>query len=323
MIVTGISLGYFIAHLNQIAKPDTTPYFKDWISWYLHDCSVYNFPTARAPLKLYFSCVSQTFFNNTRMIPLIFSTALIGTTYILAKKISKNEIISIVSVLLLCISSIFEFYVNFVAFEQSWTVLFLLSFILIYQKPILTGITFTLSLFLKGLPLFFIPFVFYIIRHADSKKKKLAYLSMTASLLFATIYTMIGSQQILQTPSLQFSSSGLSVGITSLYFVFRHDHIQFGLFAFSIFNFLMLWRQGDKTSKSLLFFIIAYYASVVILPVFTMYMQYDYRMMPMIVIDCIGTALVLKNPQIMGFVLESIPLTISKGIEVLQFKIKG
>lgn len=317
IIIISLSVGYFITHLSQIQKPDNTPYYNDTISPYLSKCSLTQPPDYRAPLKIYLACVSDKAFGNPRVITLMFSASLIPMTYLLARRIIGGYSFPVLATAMFCSSGIFEYYVNQVGFEQSWSLLFLASMLASFSRPILTGPLLVVSLFSKGLPIFCVPFVMYILHNSNVKNKKYAYAGIIGAVIFSIIFTMMFGTYLFQKEFITFHPELFSYAVKNLIDVFRHDILQVVLFGISA-TYLIISK--DKLSKPLLFFIAGYYSTVILFPVFTVYAQFDYRMIPMIVMDSIISIMALRDIRIISMIMESTPLVLSKAVEIVHVK---
>jgi len=93
--------------------------------------------------------LSINIFDSYRMVPFLYSIALLILTYFFTVKISQKRFSGILAVMVILQSYLFLEYDTTATYENLWTVLYLVSLYTIYNKWYLSPFAFIFSVFLK------------------------------------------------------------------------------------------------------------------------------------------------------------------------------
>ena len=297
LILTGIMSLFVIWHYSETIPEETYVYSTDFVKPYLSTCSISELPNHRAPLKLYSLCFSDQVFGNPKTIPFLFSVLLFPVTFLLASRICKNYTCGVMACSLLLGSKIIGLLGPTMAFSPDWALLFMGSIYAIYRKPVLVGPLFFGSMAMKGLGFLLTPVLLYWIISADISKKSKIISCVSVGLATIVIFGLwlSGNSLIIQQDGFKVNFDQAGYGLEQILYMFRHDQIQYLLIPVSLVN-LFLMRKNPN-AKSLLYMSLGWIALVFLLPVFSIYQMYDYRMIPLIIFSGIGCAMIPLNPH--------------------------
>lgn len=313
-------IGVFsVWHVSEVFQPETYQYTTNFVNPYLENCSLLELPDLRAPLKLYTLCFSDQIFGNARIAPFLFTISLFPLTYLLTVKITKSYQAGMLATAILFGSKIIGLLGPTVAFSPDWAVTFFGSIYMIYKKPVLVGPLFLISVAMKGIGVLMLPVILYWILKADitQNSKLVSVTSLLAAFTIVITLWLLGNSQIIQPDGFSYNPDKAPYAISTLSYVFRNDMLQFVFVSLSILNLSTL-AYKNQSARLLLLMSLGYYSLVLLLPIFSIYMMYDYRMIPLIIFSSIGCAMIPQNP-IYDKILKHIS-TIPAYVSRLQFR---
>lgn len=298
IILAGIISLFVIWHYSETAVPEKFEYSSSIVDRYLATCSLGEMPNMRAPLKLYTLCLSDQVFGNVRTVPFVFTVLLFPVTFLLASRITKNHTCGAIACFLLLGSKIVGLLGPTMAFSPDWALLFLGSIYMIYRHPLLVGPLFLGSMAMKGVGFLVLPILIYWIIRSDTPReyKTISLMSLGAVTMVILGLWLSGNTLLIQQDGFRLNLDQVSYGIGQIQYVFRHDQLQYVLIPISMANLFLM--RANHAARSMLYMSVSYLSLVFLLPMFSNYMMYDYRMIPLIVLSAIGCAMVPMNPAI-------------------------
>lgn len=263
----------------------------------ISDCSLYEIPNDRAPVKVYLLCLSSTLFDSIQILPFLTSLGILPVSFMVMRKITKSYAASSLTVTMLLTSEVYSLLGMTASLSADWVFFMLLSIYFMYTKPVLSGPFLLLSIGAKALSLVMVPVLLYWNYKADipKRQKKINFISIGLIVLFVCGVWLGGDSLILQQNGLSFDLGDLD--FNALGFMFRHDLAVMLIIPVSLINLgVMAFRYKHHEARMLFVSILWLYSLVLILPVFTIYMMYDYRMILMIVFVMMGFGMISVNP---------------------------
>lgn len=231
---------------------------------------------------------SKILTGNYHTFPIVSSIALLLTTYFFALKITTNRLASIISVLVLEFSKTFMWYSDSIAYPNFFLVMLLLS-IYPFTRSWIKPIAFVSSFIFKAEALAFLPITF--LREKD-KRIRIAYIAIavlvgvvaislnwvrydgTINLTNAT-YPQIGLYLLDQDMWLL----SILFPVTGLLFYLRKLKVEWSGYLLAAMGYCLLFQY--------------------ILPIFTTYNAFGYRMLPFVVFFALGVALIISKKELL------------------------
>jgi len=248
---------------------------------------------------------SMKIFGSYRVIPYFASISLLVLAYFFTKLITKSRFAGIVSMVILLQSAIFLIYNSSVAYDNFWTLFYLLSLYAIYKFWPLSPISFIASLFTKPLTLVFLPFTFFFLyRSGISRRKKI---------LVAISYVIVIIIGVAFAISVGVATSVTSINMQAFWSAYnaftyqlRFDPIvEIFLLSVTIMLF-MTARKGAKHADSILFLLMGTVLLQPLAAAFTPNSSEPYRFMPLVTFFAISVGMLLsKNVTVKEQVLPS------------------
>lgn len=279
LVVIFISL-----HYGKIEHP-VNPNYGAIKEQYLKSCTLTKFPEDRGPLKQWMLCGSERVFGNINVVPFLFSVGLIPMTYLLARKITNSEIRSLVAASLLLGSPIIAYLGTSAALTSDWAFFLISSMYFVYRKPEIALLFFIASLSAKGLPLLILPAMIYFIWQTKLPSRNITVLLFVDIGIIMCIIPFLGVTSIIQDNGFAYHPEEFDHAVKDLWFVFRSDKLQFIILPLSAF---IIYKSKNQMAKPLLVLMGMFYSMVFLLPIFSIYQMFDYRMIPLVVWGAIG-----------------------------------
>lgn len=264
---------------------------------YLDTCDLAKWPEPRGPMKAWFLCSSKTIFGNVNIVPFIFTTGLIPMTWLLATKIMHSQKRGLIAASLLFLSPILSYLGTTAALSSDWAFFFIMSLYLSYKRPEFAGVAYFISIAAKGFPMLLLPFMVWFVLKSTNQKKRTAVISLCAASALVWIIHLSGYYGIIQQDGLSYNPENLGEAVQNLWFVFRGDPIQYVLMPLGVASLIL---SRNPIRLALLGMILWYYSLVFLLPVFSFYTMFDYRMIPMIILVAISVSMLPKKVKSFG-----------------------
>lgn len=237
---------------------------------------------------VYAILASKTLTGNYHTFPIISSVTLLLVTYFFSLKITQNRLASITSVLVLEISKTFMWYSDSIAYPNFFMVFLLLS-IYPFTKSWLKPIAFITSFVFKAEALAFLPLTF--IKEKD-KRIRIAYLVIGAIVgVVALLLNWVRFDGTINTTNMLYPQIGLYLldqdmwilslltPVTILLFILRKHKVEWSSYLLGSMGYCLLFQY--------------------LLPIFTTYNAFGYRMLPFVVFFAISTALIISKKEVL------------------------
>ena len=237
---------------------------------------------------VYAIIASKTLTGNYHTFPIISSIALLVVTYFLAFKITSNRLASIISVGILEFSKTFMWYSDDIAYPNFFMTMLLLS-IYPFTRSWIKPISFIAGFVFKVEALAFFPLTF--IREKDTRIR-LAYIGI--ALLVGTVAIALNWVRFdgtINTTNALYPQIGLYLldqdmwvlslltPVTILLFYLRSKKVEWSGYLLLAMGYCLLFQY--------------------ILPIFTSYNAYGYRMLPFVVFFALSVALIISKKDML------------------------
>lgn len=231
---------------------------------------------------------SKIITGNYHTFPIISSIALLVTTYFFALKITNNRLASITSVIVVEFSKTFMWYSDDLAYPNFFMVLLMLS-IYPFTRSWLKPLAFIASFIFKAEALAFLPLVF--IREKNIKIK-LAYIGIAVLVGLVVIgFNWIRFDGTINIANAMYPQIGLYLldqdmwllsllfPVTILLFYLRKLKVEWSSYILGSMGYCLLFQY--------------------ILPIFTSYNAFGYRMLPFVVFFALGVSLIISKKDML------------------------
>jgi len=243
--------------------------------------------------------LSLDFLNNVRILPFIFSLALLSLTYLFSVKISGKRISGIIALIIVTQSNLFLLFDTTATYENFWTTFFLLSLYLIYTKPFLSPISYCLSILTKPISFLFFPILIAQIFYSNISKKRKKILLLLYSFFPIFFITLLFVFQIYSFERFtSFEMREFWVGLSSLSNSLRFDGLILVLFFPTLILLYIKSRNGFQYANFLMFSITVLLFIPPLLSSLGGYTNQPYRLVPLIVMFSISVGFLFSKIQI-------------------------
>ena len=237
---------------------------------------------------VYTLIASKTLTGNYHTFPIVSSIALLVMTFFFAYKITGHRMSSIIAVVVVEFSKTFMWYSDDIAYPNFFLVFLLLS-IYPFQKAWLKPIAFVTSFVFKAEALAFLPLT--LIKEKD-KRIKLAYIGIAVLVgLVAISLNWVRFDGTINTTNATYPQIGLYLldqdmwllsilfPVTILLFYLRKHKVEWSGYLLGAMGYCLLFQY--------------------ILPIFTTYNAFGYRMLPFVVFFALGVALIVSKKDML------------------------
>ena len=177
-------------------------------------------------VRYFLLSTSMDVFGNYKVVPLMASTALLVTTYLITATITQKRFAGVVATIILLQSSVFLTYDTTVSYTNFWILFYLISLYMVYRFWPLSPVSYLLSIPSKALTAAFLPMsIYFILRSNISKKKKIIISGITAGIILAGGVAATGSLSPTQNTEESFDAKEFQMGFTSFAYQLRSDGI--------------------------------------------------------------------------------------------------
>lgn len=242
--------------------------------------------------------LSNTIFNNYKVLGLVSSACLLLVTFLFTKQITQKRYAGVVAMFVLLGSKIFYFYDTSVTYPSFWATFFILSLYLTIKKPYLSVFSYIISIPMKLLTIGFLPAsLAFIWLSEGSKKNKIKLISAWIIVIVILICLIYFLDNDLVESNLQllshFDFFDFVSGIGDWANSYRFD--VFGLFMLTISICLLLMLKNVPYSRALLITIMLMLFILPVMRGFTTYDSWPYRFLPYVVLTSISFGLIISN----------------------------
>ena len=297
-LVLLITSATVILEYHELNNSETYPDYFDNVKPYLDSCDPTDYPIEkRGHLKWWFICASEHWLGNAKIIPFIFSSALIPITYFFVSELTKYRTVGLITILLMVSSDTFLNFNTTSTYELSWVLFLILStWFAIKGNPTMTSIMFILSFFAKPLALIYLPLLMITAwQLAPNNRKEIIFtLGLICGIIisiaiFGGLARVIGSDLALNTDKFFQGLYGWWFYLgASMFLAMTIPLIIYKL----IHNYI---KQKDKISFVIASFIIGIIISVPLIEGLTDQLNHVYRFIPLVIFSASGIGYIIMN----------------------------
>ena len=242
-------------------------------------------------LRLFLLNQSMTIFGSYKIIPLLFSMALLAMTYLFTTSITKNRFSGLISMGLVLQSYIFLTFGTSSTYTSFWVFFYLVSLYAIVKFWFTNPVFYVASIFCKAITAIFSPMsIFFILNSNIPKKQKI--------ILSGILLVMVigGTSTILVSGSMQeeFKLHEFLVGFAAFAFQMRFDVITV-LFLMPLIFGLFIISKNNRHANSISFLIVGILFSAPLLSGLTDQTNQPYRQLPLIVFFAVGVGMLFSK----------------------------
>ena len=298
LIVMIVFLAIYIAFTaTEITKEETWADYKS-VKNVVERWTVSDFSRSywEPHLRYLFLSVSLHTFGNIRVLPFMASIALVVLTYFITKELSQKRFAGLVGTAILLQSSVFLSYDTSAAYDNLWTLLYILSLYFIYRKWPLSPPSFIASIPAKTLTAMFLPMtLFFIYRSNLPRQRKMILLAIYGVIIVAGITVAASGINLLGTAQRQTDANDFWRGFTALALQMRFDVIVLFFILPLVVGLFMLSRKGVIHGDSIMVLIMGILLSAPVLHGFTTQTIQPYRFVPLVVFFAMGVGTILSK----------------------------
>jgi len=238
---------------------------------------------------------STIVFQNVRAIPFIASISLLLLTYFFTVKISKKRFAGIVAMVVLLQSFSFMRYDTLASYSNFWTLFYLLSLYLIYNKWHFSPLSYFLSIFCKPLTTIFFPMTLFFIYNTGLTKTKKFRLTILYLVTFGILIGILVGLGFFAGAQYTFDFEDFWSGFTTWSFQLRFDYLILAFLLPLTCGLFLVSRKGVLEADSILVLIMGTLLSAPLLDAITVANIQPYRFVPFIVFFAIGVGTLLSK----------------------------
>ncbi len=237
--------------------------------------------------------ISINVFDSYRMVPFLFSIALLILTYFFTVKISQKRFSGILAVMVILQSYLFLEYDTTATYENIWTVLYLVSLYTIYKKWYLSPFAFIFSVFSKSLTAIFLPMSLFFIYRSGIPKREVVKAFNPYGIIIALFIAVLNLGDLpLPIPQIYYERGldDLSFwrGFTSFAYQLRYDGLVLTLVLPLVVGLYLVSRRGVRQADSIMIMIMGMLLAAPLLVSLTPSTIQPYRFVPLVVFFAIG-----------------------------------
>ena len=293
IIITILLVMYVLVSAGELSTEEN---FKDYVGVKnrLQTWSIDQISSFEPHVRYFLLSSSMILFGSYKIIPFLASIALLITTYLITKEITKNRFAGLVSMILVLQSSLFLSFDTIVSYTNFWILFYLLSLYMVMRIWFTSPILFVASVFCKALTVAFAPMsIFFILNSDIPKNHKIIIVVVLVVLLIVGSMMFPGVQDVDE----QFSWDEFWVGFTSFAFQMRFDIITV-LFLLPLIFGLFISSKNNKHANSISILIAGILLSAPLLTGMTDQTNQPYRFMPIIVFFAVGVGMLFSTKRL-------------------------
>ena len=239
---------------------------------------------------------SMILFGSYKIIPLLFSMALLGMTYLFTTSITKNRFSGLVAMGLVLQSYTFLTYDTSSTYTNFWIFFYLLSLYAVVKVWFTNPIFYVVSIFSKAITALFAPMSIFFILSSDITKKQKVVLS---GIILAMVIVGGVSLYSVGTMNEEIKVHEFWVGFSSFAFQMRMDVITV-LFLVPLMFGLFIKSKNNRYSNSISILLTGILFSAPLLSGLTDQTNQPYRFMPIIIFFAVGVGILFSkvNPKV-------------------------
>jgi hypothetical protein len=234
-------------------------------------------------------------FGDYKTIPLLFSIALLGVTYLFTTSLTKNRFAGIVSMGIVLQSNLFLTFDTSSTYTNFWILFYLLSLYAVVKVWFTNPVLYVSSIFCKSLTALFAPMsIFFILNSEIKKSYKIILIGVIGGILITGAATFGTGYNTNQTAELSWSE--FWIGFTSFALQMRFDIVIILLLLPLVFG-LFLRSKNNKHANSILILVVGVLLSAPLLTGITDQTNQPYRFIPLVVFFAIGIGMLFSRTR--------------------------
>jgi hypothetical protein len=304
LILLGITIsGFILLEAPNIYQAETFPDYTDNVKPFLDNCSIDHFPIKRDGLKWYSICISDKIFGTPRLVPLMFSTAIIPLVYLFISELTQKRILGLLGSLILVSSGAFNIFASTSTYPPIDVFFFVMFLYLCLKGKVYAPLFYVLAILSKPLPIVYFPLVLYFVYSLNIPKEK-----KKTILVFLTVIVIIGISLVIfnefskeKLPlisiggSIRFDQTQFMEGFYEWFELLDSDIIVAVTVVIVLIQLFKLSKNQVYLSKPIFFFILGMILTVPIIQGFTDQLNHSYRFIPLVIMVSSGIGICLSN----------------------------
>ena len=295
IIVLVVIIGYGFLSFSEV---NTNDEFDDWqevLERLETGSAKINISLVEPFLRYFLLESSMDIFGDYKTIPLLFSMALLGVTYLFTTSLTKNRFAGIVSMVIVLQSNLFLTFDTSSTYTNFWILFYLLSLYAVVKVWFTNPVLYVSSIFCKSLTALFAPMsIFFILNSEIKKSYKIILIGVIVGILIIGAATFGTSYNTNQTAELSWSE--FWTGFTSFALQMRFD-IVIILFLLPLVFGLFLRSKNNKHANSILILVVGVLLSAPLLTGMTDQTNQPYRFIPLVVFFAIGIGMLFSRTR--------------------------
>lgn len=295
IIVLVVIIGYGFLSFSEV---NTNDEFDDWqevLERLETGSAKINISLVEPFLRYFLLESSMDIFGDYKTIPLLFSMALLGVTYLFTTSLTKNRFAGIVSMVIVLQSNLFLTFDTSSTYTNFWILFYLLSLYAVVKVWFTNPVLYVSSIFCKSLTALFAPMsIFFILNSEIKKSYKIILIGVIVGILIIGAATFGTSYNANQTAELSWSE--FWIGFTSFALQMRFD-IVIILFLLPLVFGLFLRSKNNKHANSILILVVGVLLSAPLLTGITDQTNQPYRFIPLVVFFAIGIGMLFSRTR--------------------------
>jgi hypothetical protein len=234
-------------------------------------------------------------FGSYKIIPLLFSMALLGVTYLFTTSLTKNRFSGLVSMGLVLQSYTFLTYDTSSTYTNFWIFFYLVSIYAVVKVWFTNPVLYVASIFCKTLTALFAPMsIFFILNSEIKKSYKIILICVIVGILIIGAAKYGAAYNTNQTEELSWSEFWM--GFTSFALQMRFDTVTILLLLPLVFG-LFLRSKNNKHANSILILVVGVLLSAPVVAGITDQTNQPYRFMPLVVFFATGIGMLFSRTK--------------------------
>ncbi len=295
IIVLVVIIGYGFISFSEVNTDDE---FDDWhevLERLETGSAKINISLVEPFLRYFLLESSMEIFGDYKTIPLLFSMALLGVTYLFTTSLTKNRFAGIVSMGIVLQSNLFLTFDTSSTYTNFWILFYLLSLYAVVKVWFTNPVLYVSSIFCKSLTALFAPMsIFFILNSEIKKSYKIILIGVIGGILITGAATFGTGYNTNQTAELSWSE--FWIGFTSFALQMRFDIVIILLLLPLVFG-LFLRSKNNKHANSILILVVGVLLSAPLLTGITDQTNQPYRFIPLVVFFAIGIGMLFSRTR--------------------------
>ena len=238
---------------------------------------------------------SQNVFDNVKVVPFMGSIALLLVTYFFTARIANKRFAGLVAMVVLLQSFTFLRYDTSATYANFWTLFYLLSLYVIYNRWYISPASYILSIFSKPLSVIFLPMTLFFVYRADISRQKKIRLVISYVIVAAIMAGVVLQVFNFDKNISPFSNIDFWTGFTTWYFMLRFDGLILLFLPALTVSLFLICRKGIQIADSILLLLGGILLAAPLMAAFSGFNINPYRYIPLIVFFAVGVGILFSK----------------------------